>query len=94
MAIRPLAPPVQYQSCAPHVITQQANSVEHDVPVSHRETVDCVPKHLQCFDGRPGLVAHDVDMWFPFEATVYEEPEVSQGFHQPHHIVGAHVSVR
>jgi hypothetical protein len=26
-------------------------------------------------------------MWFPFKVSVYEKPKVSQGFHQPNHVV-------
>jgi hypothetical protein len=72
----------------------QANCIKHNVPVRHGEAAYSVAKHLQRLNGRPGSVAHNADMGFPFKVMVYEEPEVSQGFHRPNHVVCACVSIR
>jgi hypothetical protein len=73
---------------------RQTHSIKHNVPVSHGEAAYGVSQHLQRLDRHVGSVAHDADMWFPFKATVYEEPKVSQGFHRPNHVVCACFSIQ
>jgi hypothetical protein len=66
----------------------QAHGVEHEAPVCHGEAVNQVAKDHERFDGSAGPVAHDMDMGLPFESTIDEEPQVSQGLHRPD-LVGA-----
>ena len=65
----------------------QADSVEHQSPVGHRQALNGVAKYLERLHGCTCSVAHDTNVGLPFKPAVNEEPEVSQVLRWLHHVI-------
>ena len=55
---------------------REANRIEDEAPVSHREATVCVSKDLESLEGSTGPVAHDHDMGLPIKAEMKVEAQV------------------
>ena len=73
---------------------READSIEYQSPIGHRQAPDRIAEYLERFDGRTCSVTHDPYVWFPLESALDEEPEISQVFRRPHNVIGGVLSIR